>query len=103
MLPSSTDNSKRGTATEGAFYLTTDTHKLYIGRKVNDSSSADNTKVFPELISAGISTIADTTALAAAASTANDGDIYYVVDGNILAVYEKNDADGGPYATGKWV
>ena len=85
-LPSST-NAKRGTALEGAFYLTTDTHKLYIGRKVT-TQGADYGKVFPEEISTGITTVASTGNLGDAAVHAKVGDFYYVLDTNILAVYE---------------
>lgn len=100
MTNAGNSNTFKGNAIEGAFYLTTDTHKLYIGRKV--STGDDANKVFPELVSGGVATVANTTALNAASSTANDGDIFYVLDGNILAVYEKDDT-AGPFAVGKWV
>ena len=86
-LPNSTDTAKRGAALEGAFYLTTDTHRLYIGRKVT-TEGADYGKVFPEEVSSGITTVANAGALGAAAVQAKIGDFYYVLEGNILAVYE---------------
>ena len=93
--------NKQGQAIEGAFYLTTDTQRLYIGRKV--SGGDDNNKVYPELVSAGITTVADSSALSALTSVVRDGDIVYVQSGNILAVYEANDADNGGVVTGHWV
>lgn len=86
-LPRSND-SKRGTAIEGAFYLTTDTHRLYVGRKVSDNDSPDNGKVFPEEVSNGISVVQSAGSLPSAALEAHDGDLYYIKDGNILAAYE---------------
>lgn len=96
-LPRSTDN-KRGTAIEGAFYLTTDTHRLYVGRKVSDSNSADNGKVFPEEVSNGISVVQSAGSLPTAALEAHDGDLYYIKEGNILAAYEWDESEG----TGSW-
>jgi len=43
-LPGSGDNLS-GHAYEGAFYLTTDTHRLYVGRKVD--TGTDSGKIFP--------------------------------------------------------
>ena len=86
-LPVSTTN-ERGTAIEGAFYLTTDTHRLYVGRKVNDANSTDNGKIFPVQVSAGITTVADTGQLAQLATDGEKGDMYYIQDGNVLAVLE---------------
>jgi len=42
---------KSGTAVEGAFYLTLDTHRLYIGRKIDDNGV---TKVIPIPVNEGI-------------------------------------------------
>lgn len=90
-LPKSQD-AKRGTAIEGAFYLTTDTHRLYVGRKVNDSNSQDNNKIFPEEVSNGISVVQTSGQLPNPASVeAHDGDLYYVKNGNILAAYEEGE------------
>ena len=96
-LPRSED-SKRGTAIEGAFYLTTDTHRLYVGRKVSDNNSADNGKVFPEEVSNGISVVQSAGSLPSAALEAHDGDLYYIKDGNILAAYEWDEST----QTGSW-
>lgn len=94
-LPVSTDETKRGTAIEGAFYLTTDTHRLYIGRKVTainnnepNLSNADINKVFPVQVSAGITTVADAGELANVSTNGEKGDMYYIQDGNVLAVLE---------------
>ena len=81
-------SSERGTAVEGAFYLTTDTHRLYIGRKVSDAGSADNGKIFPVQVSAGITTVADAGELANVSTDGEKGDMYYIQDGNVLAVLE---------------
>lgn len=94
-LPIST-NAKRGTALEGAFYLTTDTHRLYIGRKVD--SGADAGKIFPVQVSAGITTVANTGDLESLSRDGEKGDMYYIQDGNVLAVLEIDD-DG----TRRWV
>lgn len=85
------NNAKRGTAIEGAFYLTTDTHRLYIGRKVNDANSADNGKIFPVQVSAGITTVANTGDLNSLSVDGERGDMYYIQDGNVLAVLEIDD------------
>ena len=94
-LPVSTDETKRGTAIEGAFYLTTYTHRLYIGRKVTainnnepNLSNADINKVFPVQVSAGITTVADAGELANVSTNGEKGDMYYIQDGNVLAVLE---------------
>lgn len=99
-MPSSSDAEKRGAAEEGAFYLTTDTHRLYIGRKVTTGTDAN--KVFPEEISSGIVTVAETGELGNAASMAHDGDFYYVKDSNILAVYEATYDENGNITGGSW-
>ena len=96
-LPSSSSN-KRGTAVEGAFYLTTDTHRLYVGRKV--TTGTDQNKVFPEEVSTGIATVVDSGELADAQTggAAHDGDFYYIKSTNVLAVYKDN-GNG----TGQWI
>lgn len=83
------DLKKSGNAKEGAFYLTTDTHRLYIGREVN----ADGiTKVVPVAINEGIQVV---DRLQYNESYPNQtylptnpqvGEFYYVKDGNILAI-----------------
>lgn len=100
-----------GNAIEGAFYLTTDTHKLYIGRKItNNENTSLNGKVVPELITSGISTVQTTAGLTAAqtAGTVKTGDIYYVINDNILAIYEEtidtnNPVSNYPTTGGQWV
>lgn len=86
--------STAGTAIEGAFYLTTDTHRLYIGRKVTTTTgSYEAGKIYPEEVSTGISIVKDTGSLTDVAAEAHDGDFYYIQENNILAVYE----------SGQWV
>ena len=79
----------RGTAIEGAFYLTTDTHRLYVGRKITTAGTNQN-KVVPVQVSAGIATVVDTGSLPAASVDAQIGDFYYIQNDNILAVLEEN-------------
>ena len=104
-LPSSED-SLSGTAIEGAFYLTTDTHKLYIGRKVSTGANANS--VYPEEISTGLTIVDSTSDLTSAVSNGlvHDGDIYYVKNNNILCVYESGEAaqsSGGISTSAGWV
>ena len=104
-LPSSGDNLS-GTAIEGAFYLTTDTHKLYIGRKVSTGTNAN--KIYPEEISTGLTIVDSTSDLTSAVSSGlvHDGDIYYVKNNNILCVYESGEAaqsSGGVSTSAGWV
>ena len=96
------ENSLRGHAVEGAFYLTTDTHRLYIGRKVTSIPSPNpyNIKIndiYPEEISSGIATVEDTAELAQiqTGGAAHDGDFYYIKGSNVLAVYEEDEQGGG--------
>ena len=65
------------TAAEGTFYLTQDTHRLYIGTKEG--------RAVP--VNEGVITVADLTELNSHTSVANPGEFYYVTDGNILCVY----------------
>lgn len=77
-----------GTASEGTFYLTTDTHRLYIGRTVTaDSQVTDGTfttKTIPIPVNEGIQTVSGVSDLP---SNANAGEFYYIDGSNILAVY----------------
>lgn len=81
-------NKYKGAALEGAFYLTSDTHRLYIGRAITVSSA---TKIVPVPVNEGIETVASISALP---SNANQGEFYYIAPytengeakGNILAV-----------------
>lgn len=75
-----------GQAEEGAFYLTTDTHRLYVGRLM-----AANT-VVPMPVNEGVTKVDLAEQDPAQPSktflpnTANVGDFYYIEEGNILAV-----------------
>jgi hypothetical protein len=73
-----------GGATEGAFYLTTDTHRLYIGRTITADSGTSVSKTIPIPVNEGITTIANLDALYG--TSANVGEFYYVEEGNNLAV-----------------
>ena len=73
-----------GGAVEGAFYLTTDTHRLYIGRTITADGETSVSKTIPIPVNEGITTIADINALNN--TNANVGEFYYIEDGNILAV-----------------
>lgn len=101
-LPGSGD-ALEGTAIEGAFYLTTDTHRLYVGRKVITPqtgtlpSNMTANKIYPEEVSTGIATVKDTGSLPSPGTEAHYGDFYYITDENILAVYENING------TGQWV
>lgn len=87
-----------GGAKEGAFYLTNDTHRLYIGRL-----AADN-KVKPVAVNEGVVTVANIDNLPT--SGVNVGEFYYVTNGNILCVWSGNgfvqinaDTDSNSYIT----
>lgn len=69
-----------GGATEGAFYLTNDTHRLYVGRKDQNS-----TKIIPVAVNEGVVTVAGVSALPS--SGVNAGEFYYATTENILCVY----------------
>lgn len=89
---------KDGGAQEGAFYLTNDTHRFYIGRTVGE-------KIVPVAVNEGVVTVASVDNLPT--SGVNVGEFYYVTDGNILCVYSGNgfvqinsDTDTNSYITG---
>lgn len=67
-----------GGAQEGSFYLTNDTHRLYIGKTING-------KVIPVAVNEGVTTVADIKALPT--SGVNAGEFYYATTENILCVY----------------
>lgn len=76
-----------GGAIEGAFYLTSDTNRLYVGTTVGS-------KVIPEPVNEGVITVATTADLPTEGLTSNiPGQFYYVDDISALCVYSK----------GKWV
>lgn len=84
-----------GHADEGVFYLTTDTHRLYVGRK----NAAGG--IVPVPVNEGITTVANQTALEAlTGAQVNAGEFYYITDGNILAVAAGIDATSGKV---KWL
>lgn len=74
---------KSGTAVEGAFYLTLDTHRLYIGRKIDDNGVA---KVIPIPVNEGIQAVSTISNLPNR-NEANAGEFYYINSDNILAIY----------------
>ena len=65
-------------AVEGSFYLTTDTNRLYIGKKVGDVVKA-------VAVNQGVITVSSLTALQNV--TAEAGQFYYVSGSNILCVW----------------
>ena len=67
-----------GGAQEGSFYLTNDTHRLYIGKTVNG-------KVVPVAVNEGVTTVANINSLPT--SGVNAGEFYYATTENILCVY----------------
>lgn len=71
--------SKAGELVEGIFYLTTDTNRLYIGRK--DSSDQ---KVYPVPVNQGILSVTDFSALESIAG--QPGEFYYLEKDNILCI-----------------
>jgi hypothetical protein len=67
-----------GGASEGAFYLTYDTHRLYIGRN-------DGNKIIPVAVNEGVTTVANVDSLPK--SGVNAGEFYYATTENILCVF----------------
>lgn len=67
-------------AVEGAFYLTEDTNRLYIGKEV----SSGNIKAVP--VNQGVYTVNNVSDLPVASSAEETGGFYYVINGNILAI-----------------
>lgn len=71
---------------EGSFYLTSDTHRLYIGQKA--AAENTNAQLFP--VNEGVitvDTIEDLPKVSTADSSVYAGRFYYVTNGNILCVY----------------
>ena len=71
---------------EGSFYLTSDTHRLYIGQKATASDT--NAQLFP--VNEGVITVATTNDLPTVSESDKQvyaGRFYYVTNGNILCVY----------------
>ena len=71
---------KNGGAVEGAFYLTKDTHRLYVGRK------SDNNSIVPVAVNEGV-IVVDKLESLPETSTINAGEFYYISDKNILCIY----------------
>lgn len=69
------------TINNGTFYLTTDSHRLYVGGANNEAFLLNQT----------VKIIANVNALEALTNV-NENDFYYIQDGNILAVYGRRDA-----------
>lgn len=92
-----------GTAVEGTFYLTTDTHKLYIGRKKTVGGTA---KVYPEQVSRGVTVVGTSSELPtppanAPAGAIEEGELFYITDTNVLAALRKK--AGSDPVTYEWV
>lgn len=71
---------------EGSFYLTSDTHRLYIGQKESDTDA--NAKLFP--VNEGVITVtnlSDLPNVSASDRSVYAGRFYYVTNGNIFCVY----------------
>ena len=71
---------------EGSFYLTSDTHRLYIGQKATASDA--NAQLFP--VNEGVITVANVADLPNVSESDKPvyaGRFYYVTNGNILCVY----------------
>ena len=71
---------------EGSFYLTSDTHRLYIGQKATASDT--NAQLFP--VNEGVITvtnIADLPTVSESDKPVYAGRFYYVTNGNILCVH----------------
>lgn len=71
---------------EGSFYLTSDTHRLYIGQKATASDT--NAQLFP--VNEGVITVANVADLPNVSESDKPvyaGRFYYVTNGNILCVY----------------
>lgn len=76
-----------GNADEGIFYLTSDTNRLYIGKKDTDN------KVYPFPVNQGVitvNTIEDLPATAEKLKKVVAGQFYYVSSNNLLCVYNGN-------------
>ena len=78
---------------EGAFYLTTDTQRLYVGRK----NTSDNNRVYAVQVSRGI-TFVSTSGDLPSASQYEEGDFYYIVDSNVLATLKEKLNNGVSYS-----
>lgn len=74
---------------EGAFYLTTDTQRLYVGRK----RSSDN-KILAVQVSKGVTFVSSASDLPTPnASEVEEGELYYITSQNILAALTYDSAN----------
>lgn len=80
-----------GSAIEGVFYLTEDTHKLYIGRR-----NPTTNKVIPEQVSRGVTVVESVSDLdfpvVAPEGAIEEGELFYVTNDNILAALRYNNS-----------
>lgn len=74
--------TEEGNAIEGAFYLTSDTHRLYIGRSIQVDNA---TKTVPIPVNEGIQSVSNASALSSI--DAHAGEFYYAEQENILCIY----------------
>lgn len=91
------------TATEGTFYLTTDTHRLYVGRITDSAQSATACDAVP--VNQGVTVVKALSNLPTVnASNASQyvGQFYYVTDNNILCVYSASRVNSS-FNSGGWV
>lgn len=101
-LPESANSPSRENAEEGAFYLTTDSHRLFIGQKAENS-----TAIYAEEISRGVTIVENVSSLPTGGPggrAVQDGDFYYIKKDNILCVYEGPEVDenGTVLSAGAW-
>lgn len=85
-----------GQATEGVFYLTTDTHRLYIGRTITAEGGSSVSKTIPIPVNEGIQTV-DVIAVPnpnpqnktglPSFDDVQAGEFYYVAESNVLCIY----------------
>ena len=83
---------QNGGAIEGTFYLTTDTHKLYVGRKKTTGGL-----VYPEQVSRGVTVVGTTEDLPTVNPSSSDvpsgaieeGELFYITNTNVLAALRK--------------
>ena len=74
------------TGVDGVFYLTEDTHRLYVGQGENHPPILLNRVVESVSTTADLANIAGTWTTEAA-KRAHQGDFYYITTDNILATY----------------
>ena len=90
----------KGTAVEGAFYFTLDTHRLYKGQLIEDLFQEDEKTPFIDAVpvNEGITTVASVNNLPFVEKDKAHlyaGQFYYVEDGHILCVYNGSGSQSG--------